>query len=339
MINSAGANGGIDGEYYTEGQFLLTSSGLTAADIGKKAYLVDNATVGLSSTNSIYVGRITEVVSATQCWVDIEPAQSQESSIEGSVTLHLNGGASKHDATEIDFELDDGSKKQVQAASDTVESAITDLDAAFGANVSTLTTTDKTLVGAINEVDDQIGDHEDGTASKHDASEVDFELADGSKKVVQAASDTVEAALTDIDAHLGTLLDKLIMATIAAADVSGGGTTTSLNVDLYRMDGATRLSSAVQVAIVCRSAQYSIATGEPLVGSVAFSAATKGSLVANGGGWAVVETDAAGEFDCTLTNADDETVWLAVITAPGVSDLAKSAMVAGCIPDSATWSA
>ena len=252
---------------------------------------------------------------------------------------HEDGTASKHDATEIDFELDDGSKKQVQAASDTVESAITDLDAAFGANVSTLTTTDKTLVGAINEVDDQIGDHEDGTASKHDASEVDFELADGSKKVVQAASDTVEAALTDIDAHLGTLLDKLIMATIAAADVSGGGTTTSLNVDLYRMDGATRLSSAVQVAIVCRSAQYSIATGEPLVGSVAFSAATKGSLVANGGGWAVVETDAAGEFDCTLTNADDETVWLAVITAPGVSDLAKSAMVAGCIPDSATWSA
>ena len=42
---------------------------------------------------------------------------------------HLDGGASKHDATEIDFELADGSKVMIQAASDTVETALIDLDA------------------------------------------------------------------------------------------------------------------------------------------------------------------------------------------------------------------
>ena len=49
------------------------------------------------------------------------------------LTAHLNGEASKHDATEIDLELADGSKHNIQAASDDVEKAITDLDDAIGA--------------------------------------------------------------------------------------------------------------------------------------------------------------------------------------------------------------
>ena len=48
--------------------------------------------------------------------------------------------------------------------------------------------------------------HLDGAASKHDASEIDFELVDGSKKVVQAASDDVESALTDLDSALGDVI-------------------------------------------------------------------------------------------------------------------------------------
>lgn len=46
---------------------------------------------------------------------------------------HLNGGASKHDATEIDYERADGSKKNIQATSDDIENAVTDLDDAIGA--------------------------------------------------------------------------------------------------------------------------------------------------------------------------------------------------------------
>lgn len=82
----------------------------------------------------------------------------------GTLAAHLNGGASKHDASEIDYERADGSKKFIQAASDDVESAITDLDDAIAAIVppggtasGTLQTTDATpaaVPGAVIVLDD-----------------------------------------------------------------------------------------------------------------------------------------------------------------------------------------
>ncbi len=50
-----------------------------------------------------------------------------------ALEAHLDGGASKHDATEVDYERADGSKKNIQAASDDVEAALSDLDDAIGA--------------------------------------------------------------------------------------------------------------------------------------------------------------------------------------------------------------
>lgn len=47
--------------------------------------------------------------------------------------------------------------------------------------------------------------HVDGGASKHDASEIDFELADLSRSIIEDASDTVELALIDLDTALGTV--------------------------------------------------------------------------------------------------------------------------------------
>lgn len=77
--------------------------------------------------------------------------------VVADLTTHLNGGASKHDATEVDYERADGSKKNIQAGSDTVEAALTDLDDATGL-LSSLTTTVKTsVVAAINEVNAQVG--------------------------------------------------------------------------------------------------------------------------------------------------------------------------------------
>jgi hypothetical protein len=72
--------------------------------------------------------------------------------LSNTLNAHLDGGPSKHDATEIDYERTDGSKKNIQGASDDVENALTDLDDAIGAK-SGLDTTDKsTLVDAINEL-------------------------------------------------------------------------------------------------------------------------------------------------------------------------------------------
>jgi len=47
--NSTGAAGDEDVELYTEGDFLLAVDTIVAADVGKEAYLVDNATVCLAT--------------------------------------------------------------------------------------------------------------------------------------------------------------------------------------------------------------------------------------------------------------------------------------------------
>lgn len=52
---------------------------------------------------------------------------------KNSIDTHLNGGASKHDANEIDYERLDANKKNIAAASDDTEAAISDLDDAIGA--------------------------------------------------------------------------------------------------------------------------------------------------------------------------------------------------------------
>lgn len=75
--NSDGAAGDETATIYTDGEFLLTGSGFAAGDEGKLVFLIDNQTVGLASASSvdnlIPVGVITEVVSATEVWVQIEP--------------------------------------------------------------------------------------------------------------------------------------------------------------------------------------------------------------------------------------------------------------------------
>lgn len=70
--NSAGADGDVTGEFYQEGEFLLTGSGFAATDVGVKVYATDNYVATKTSTNMTYIGTITKFVSATQVWVKID---------------------------------------------------------------------------------------------------------------------------------------------------------------------------------------------------------------------------------------------------------------------------
>lgn len=102
VSNAAGADGDKDATFFREGTFKFASSGLTAADVGKPVFLIDNQTVGLldhaSVDMAIYVGVITEVVSATLCFVDIDPAgiagwnegTYTEATLSGNTTLKVN---------------------------------------------------------------------------------------------------------------------------------------------------------------------------------------------------------------------------------------------------------
>lgn len=133
------------------------------------------------------------------------------------------------------------------------------------------------------------------------------------------------------------LTDEIVKATIAVANATGGATGAALTVVLRQADNVTQLTSARQVLVVCGSTQY--APFPALEASVTFGTATTGSIVASGGGWALVETSAAGGFACTATNTDDETLYFSVVTPDSVSDLAKSCMVLASNSDSAAWSA
>lgn len=67
------ANGDTSVEAYTQGEFLLTGTGFTAADVGTAVYASDNFTITKTATANMLLGTVSEFVSATQVWVKLLP--------------------------------------------------------------------------------------------------------------------------------------------------------------------------------------------------------------------------------------------------------------------------
>lgn len=134
------------------------------------------------------------------------------------------------------------------------------------------------------------------------------------------------------------LTDALVKALVACANATGGATGAALTVQLYQADGSTAVASARQVLVIAGATQY--APFPVMEASLTFGTATVGSIVASGGGWALIETSAAGAFACTATNTDDETLYFSVMSAEGGgSSGSKQCAVIGSNSDSAAWSA
>lgn len=72
--NSGGINGAVQVEVWRDGIFDFAATGMGADDVGKPAFVTDDQTVALSSTNAVGCGVISEVDSATKVWIDIAPA-------------------------------------------------------------------------------------------------------------------------------------------------------------------------------------------------------------------------------------------------------------------------
>ena len=71
--NSGGSAGDLECKALREGVFEFVSSGLTQADLGSTVYASDDQTVSTTQgANEVAVGKISEVISATACAVDIE---------------------------------------------------------------------------------------------------------------------------------------------------------------------------------------------------------------------------------------------------------------------------
>jgi len=170
-----------------------------------KAY-VDSVAAGQDEASEISYDNSTSGLTAT----DVQSALDE---IDGNLDNHLSGAASRHDATEIDYERLDGSKVDVQSTSDNVELSLTDLDdrklSTLGNNTMSadldMGTNDLTNVGLVDGRDvsvdgSNLDDHlANDATSKHDADQIDYERLDGSKVDIQASSDNIESAVTDLD--------------------------------------------------------------------------------------------------------------------------------------------
>jgi hypothetical protein len=71
--NSAGANGAIDAECYTQGTFDLTGADFVQGHVGDLCYATDNFTATATAASASRVGRIEEYISATKVGVRLDP--------------------------------------------------------------------------------------------------------------------------------------------------------------------------------------------------------------------------------------------------------------------------
>lgn len=123
---------------------------------------------------------------------------------------------------------------------------------------------------------------------------------------------------------------------ITAAGGAGGATAGTLDVDVRRYGGEA-VDAAVTLLIVATNAAYAGPWDQN--SNVTFNTASTGTLVASGSGWALIQTDATGNFACATANSNDETVYFAGCTAVGVDTLANGAIVVRSVSDDAVWAA
>lgn len=163
-------------------------------------------------------------------------------------------------------------------------------------------------------------------------------VRDYSSSTAVADNDSVVVAVGKLDARVGAYQDQLVTAAITVVGGSGGATDAPLSMQLKRAyDNATSPATTCQVMVWANPVQYG--PSQNSVNTVTYSAATVGTIVASGNGWALVATDPAGAFACTVTDSADETIYFRAITAAAVSDLGQRASVVASTDDAATWSA
>jgi len=154
-------------------------------------------------------------------------------------------------------------------------------------------------------------------------------------------ADTGALSLVDSSGDAGgvtaTLLsDQFVIPTISGTGGSGGATAGTLAVAVKRADNTTPIASARQLLLGVTATQYLVGQFKS---TVTFSAATKGSIVSSGNGYAVIETDTSGDFACTISDSADETVYVAAISPWGVGDTSKACGLIASNSHAMTWSA
>ena len=143
--------------------------------------------------------------------------------------------------------------------------------------------------------------------------------------------------LGDLFNSMIALINRSPVVTVTASDATGGSTDSDFAASARDINGSL-LKAAVQFVVVAQADQYDPELAPDA--SATFGTATTGSIVDSGAGWALVETDANGEFACTLANSADETLYVnAAAPVGGAEDTTISAINVVSNSDDVTWSA
>lgn len=185
---------------------------------------------------------------------------------------HLDGGASKHDATEVDYERVDGSKVSIQAASDDVESALSDLDdnklarsgvQAMAGNLD-MGGNNVTNVNLVDGRDVSVdGTKLDGIEAGATADQIASEVP--VTPVGDISSTDVQSALAELDSEKVPKTTQIN----AGAGLSGGGDlSTSRTISMPNVGTANTYGSATQVPQITTDAQGRVSgvTNTPING-------------------------------------------------------------------------
>lgn len=100
---------------------------MSAADKSKLDGVESGATADQNS-NEVPYNNAGSTLAATDVESGLDELDGRLVANEAATQAHVNGGPNKHDASEVDYERADESKSDIQASSDNVETALTDLD-------------------------------------------------------------------------------------------------------------------------------------------------------------------------------------------------------------------
>lgn len=185
---------------------------------------------------------------------------------------HLDGAASKHDATEVDYERPDGSKTSIQASSDDVESALSDLDdnklARNGSQAMTGTLNmGGNSVTNVNLVDGRdvsvdgtkLDGIEPGAAADQIASEVPV------TPVGNISSTDVQSALAELDSEK---VPDTRQVNAGTGLTGGGDLSANRTINMPNVGTPNTYGSATQVPVVTTDAQGRVSgvTNTPING-------------------------------------------------------------------------
>jgi hypothetical protein len=130
--------------------------------------------------------------------------------------------------------------------------------------------------------------------------------------------------------------DTIVDVEISVGDAVGGATDSLMSVQV-KDQGGKNLAKVCAFQVVFGNEKYAGVLSSSA--TVSLGSVTKGEILYQPTGMALIKTDASGAFECTVTNSADETVWFnALSSLGGIDNNAHGVFVRGSVPDDATWS-